>query len=82
MSTRYFVLSRMIKNILSISIFEVEIERLFSITRDVVTYRRNRLRDQTIENIMIIKRIDLFVKDIVNDTNDMLSIIVEEIEAT
>lgn len=81
-STRYPVLSRMIKNILAISVSEIEVKRLFSMTRDVVTYRRNRLRGQTIENIMIIKRIDWFAKDIDDDTIDMLSIIAKEINTT
>jgi hypothetical protein len=46
----------MIKNILSIFIFDVEVERLFSMTKDVVTYRRNEFHENIIENIMIFKK--------------------------
>ncbi len=47
----------MIKNILSISVFDVEVERLFSMTRNVIIYRKNRFHEIIIENIMIFKKI-------------------------
>ena len=46
----------MIKDVLSISVFDVDVERLFFLTRDVIDYRRNRLHKQIIENIMILKK--------------------------
>jgi hypothetical protein len=46
----------MIKNILSIFVFDVEIKRLFSMTKNVITYRRNRFHEDIIENIMIFKK--------------------------
>jgi hypothetical protein len=46
----------MIKNILSILVFDVEIKRLFSMTKNVVTYRRNQFHENIIENIMIFKK--------------------------
>jgi hypothetical protein len=56
LQSRFFVLTQMIKNILSIFVFDVEIKRLFSMTKDVVTYRRNRFHENIIENIMIFKK--------------------------
>jgi hypothetical protein len=56
LQSRFLVLTQMIKNILSIFVFDVEIERLFSMTRNVVTYRRNRFHEEIIENIMILKK--------------------------
>jgi hypothetical protein len=46
----------MIKNILSILVFNVEVERFFSMTKNVITYRRNRFHENIIENIMILKK--------------------------
>ncbi len=46
----------MIKNILSIFVFDVEVKRLFSMTKNVITYRRNRFHENIIENIMIFKK--------------------------
>jgi hypothetical protein len=48
--------SVMIKNILSIFVFDVEVKRLFSMTKDVIIYRRNRFHEIIIENIMILKK--------------------------
>jgi hypothetical protein len=45
----------MIKNVLTISCFDVNVERLFNLTRDVITYRRDRLNLNIIETIMMIK---------------------------
>jgi hypothetical protein len=56
LQSRFLVLTQMIKNILSIFVFDVEVERLFSMTKDVVTYRRNRFHKEIIENIMILKK--------------------------
>ena len=46
----------MIKNVLNIFVFNVDIERLFFLIRDVIDYRQNRLHEQIIENIMIFKK--------------------------
>jgi hypothetical protein len=56
LQSRFLVLTQMIKNILSIFIFDVEIERLFSMTKNVITYRRNRFHEDIIKNIMIFKK--------------------------
>jgi hypothetical protein len=48
--------SVMIKNILSIFVFDVEVKLLLSMTKDVITYRRNRFHEIIIENIMILKK--------------------------
>jgi hypothetical protein len=56
LQSRFFVLTQMIKNILSIFIFDVEVKRLFSMMKNVVTYRRNRFHENIIENIMIFKK--------------------------
>jgi hypothetical protein len=45
----------MIKDVLTISCFDVDVERLFNLTRDVITYRRDRLNSDIIETIMMIK---------------------------
>jgi hypothetical protein len=46
----------MTKNILSISVSDVRVKRLFSLTRDVITYRRNKFHESTVESIMILKK--------------------------
>jgi hypothetical protein len=46
----------MTKDVLTILVSDVDVERLFSMTRDVVIFRRNRFHDATIENIMILKK--------------------------
>jgi hypothetical protein len=56
LQSRFFVLTQMIKNILSILVFNVEVKRLFFMTKDVITYRRNRFHENIIENIMILKK--------------------------
>jgi hypothetical protein len=55
LQSRFLVLTQMIKNILSIFVFDVEVKRLFSMTRNVVMYQRNRFHEDIIENIMIFK---------------------------
>jgi hypothetical protein len=45
----------MIKDVLTISCFNVDVERLFNLTRNVITYRRNQLNSNIIETIMMIK---------------------------
>ena len=44
----------MIKDILSISINDVEIKRFFNQNRDIFHYRRERLQANTIETLMIL----------------------------
>jgi predicted transposase YbfD/YdcC len=73
LQSRFLVLTQMIKNILSIFVFDVEVERLFSMTKDVVTYRRNRFHEEIIENIMIFKKM-LSLKKI--NRNQHVSLIV------
>ena len=45
----------MTRDVLSISVSKVDVERLFSKKRDIINYRRNRLKRETIENVMLIK---------------------------
>ena len=45
----------MAKNILLISIFDIDVERLFNIIHDVYYYRRNRFNLNMIEMIILIK---------------------------
>ena len=45
----------LVKNILIILFIEVEVERLFSIVRDVIIYSRSKFILITIEVIMIIR---------------------------
>ncbi len=45
----------MIKDVLTISCFDVDVERLFNLARDVIIYRRDRLNSDIIETIMMIK---------------------------
>ena len=49
-------MSQMIKDILNILVVDVDVKRLFSVTRDVIDYHQNRLKKTTIENIMIVKK--------------------------
>jgi translation initiation factor IF-2 len=46
----------MTKNILKIHVFEIEVKRLFFMTKDVINYKKNELHKSTIENIMILKK--------------------------
>lgn len=68
----YSTMIQMTKNVLFISVFDVKVERLFFMTRNVITYRRNRFQDSTIENIMIIKRIEYFAKNVINVDTKLL----------
>ena len=45
----------MIKNVLTIFLTDVDVERLFNMIKNVVIYRRKRLNLKTIETIMMIK---------------------------
>ncbi len=45
----------MAKDVLAVPCSGVDVERLFTLTRDVITYRRDRLNPDTIEIIMMIK---------------------------
>jgi hypothetical protein len=45
----------MIKDVLAISCFDVEVKRLFNLAKDVITYKKKRLNSQTIEIVMMIK---------------------------
>lgn len=79
LKSRFFTLSRMIKDVLVILIFDVDVERLFFITRNVIIYRRNRFRKHMIENIMIIKHTNWFVEITMNDVDFNLSIIAKKL---
>jgi hypothetical protein len=46
----------MTKNILTILVFEIEVKRLFFMTRNVINYKKKKLHESTIENIMILKK--------------------------
>jgi hypothetical protein len=46
----------MTKDVLTILVSDVDIKRLFSMTRNVVIFRRNRFYNAIIENIMILKK--------------------------
>ena len=45
----------MARDILAISVAVVDFERVFSGERALINYRRNRLKDETIENLLISK---------------------------
>ncbi len=45
----------MTKDVFAIFCSNVEVERLFNLARDVITYKRKRLNFQTIEIVMMIK---------------------------
>ena len=45
----------MTKNVLTISCAEIEVKRLFNMTKNYIIYRRNRLNSKIIEAIMLIK---------------------------
>ncbi len=49
-------MTQMTKNILSISVSDVRVKRLFFLTRDVIIYRRNKFHESTVESIMILKK--------------------------
>ncbi|KAL8975777.1 MAG: hypothetical protein Q9205_008085, partial [Flavoplaca limonia] len=66
---KYPALARMARNMLTIPIAGVGVERLFNMARDIIYYRRNRFRPQTIENIMILKRTQWFTQ---GRTNELL----------
>lgn len=53
----------MARDILSIAVATVSIERSFSMARDVIPYRRNRLWGKMIQEIMIAKAWDKFIRD-------------------
>jgi hypothetical protein len=75
LQSRFFVLTQMIKNILSIFVFDVEVKRFFFMTKDVIIYRRNRFHENIIENIMILKK-TLNLKKINRDQHVHVSSIV------
>ncbi len=66
----------MIKNVLFIFVFEVEIKRLFFITRNVVTYNKNRFLEIIIENIMIFKKLYIQKKTKAKKNNNKTLIII------
>jgi hypothetical protein len=49
-------MTQMTKNILSIFVFDVRVKRLFFLTRDVITYRRNKFHESIVKNVMILKK--------------------------
>ena len=56
MKNLYSTLTQMTKNVLIIFVFNVEIERIFFMTRDIVHYRRSRLHALIIESVIILKK--------------------------
>ena len=48
-------LAKMARDILAISIAVVDFERVFSEERALINYHHNRLKDETIENLLISK---------------------------
>jgi hAT family C-terminal dimerisation region len=51
----YPTLSRMVRDVLAVPIASVGVERIFSHARDVVTYRRNRLKATTLKDILMVR---------------------------
>ena len=51
--SKFPTLAKMARDILSTPIAGVGVERVFSVGRDVITYRRNRLKSKTISDIMV-----------------------------
>ena len=49
----YFVLIRMIRDVLSIFNSETNVEKLFNQKRDIIYYRKNRFYANTIETLMM-----------------------------
>jgi hypothetical protein len=69
----------MAKDVLAILVSSVGVERLFSMARDVIIYRRNRFREHTVKNIMIIKRTNWFARNILKNANTILPIIAKKL---
>jgi len=76
---RFLTLTRIIKDVLAILVLNANVEQLFLMTRDVIIYRRNRFREHTIKNIMIIKRTNWFARDILKDANIILLVIAKKL---
>jgi len=54
----YPTVARMVRDILSISVTSVPVERLFSSTRDILPYRCNRMGHEMITALMVAKSWD------------------------
>ncbi len=54
-------MTQFIKDIFAISAADIEVECLFNITQDVITYCWNWLNSDIIENIMLIKYHNMFI---------------------
>ena len=52
---KYFTVAQMIKNILSISASDVDVEQLFNTARDIYHYHQNHLNADTIKIIILLK---------------------------
>ena len=52
-------LAKIARNVLAAPIAKVECERVFSLVKDVIIYRRGRLNGKTIEKIIICKYVQL-----------------------
>jgi hypothetical protein len=76
---RFLTLTRIIKDVLAILVLNANVEQLFLMTRDVIIYRRNRFREHTVKNIMIIKRTNWFARDILKDANIILLVIAKKL---
>ncbi len=80
LTSRFFALTQMIKDVLFIFVFEVEVKRLFFMTRDVVTYRKNRFLEIIIENIMILKKLYTQKKAKAKKNNNEASIVIINVD--
>ena len=45
----------MVRDVLAVPVASVRVERIFSRARDVVTYRRNRLKATTLKDILVVR---------------------------
>jgi transcription termination factor NusB len=54
-ATQYSHLANMTKNVLATFCFEMSVEQLFNLARNVITYRKKRLNLMIIETIIILK---------------------------
>jgi hypothetical protein len=70
----------MIKDVLFIFVFEIEIKRLFFMTRNVVTYRKNQFFEIIIENIMILKKLYTQKKAKARKNNNEASIVIINVD--
>ena len=69
----YPALARIAKSVLFIQVSDVGVERLFSMPRDVVHYRRNRLHAFIIEDVMIPKKVYQIASDLMSPYDKFVS---------